>query len=262
MPVLKFKSLDAIPEELRGEATQADGEFTVNVVSSKKLTEFRDNNIRFAQERDEARNALASITSIIGDDVEKFKKEFPELVATAQQVKDGKLKTSGDIEAEVANRTKSVKDSLEAQLKESGTKLSQAERAGSEWKSKYERSVLHQQITNAVVGKDSLANPEALPDILSRAEGTFVVQPDGSLVAKKGDTVIYGADGASPMSPKEWIAKLVADAPYLGKSSSGGGAPGNREGGNTPYGMTKEAFQALSPEERITRHREAQMKRA
>lgn len=261
MPILTFPTLDAIPEELRGEATQADGKFSVNVVSSKKLTEFRDNNIRFQQERDAAVGILGKLKPVIGDDVDKFLTTYPEMLTTVQQVKDGKLKASGDIDATIAERTKQQRESYETQLREAGTKFTAAERAAADWKNKFERSVLHQRITNAVVGKDSIANPEALPDILARAESVFVVRPDGAVVPMKGDAVIYGSDGASPMTEKEWLTKLVADAPYLGKSSSGGGAPGSRDTGNDRYGMTQAAFQALAPEERIALHRKAQTQR-
>jgi hypothetical protein len=257
MPDLKFPSLDAIPEGLREVAKQNGNEFVVSVVPSNKLAEFRDNNIELKRQVETLTGTVAAIKPIIGDDIEAFKTRYTEYEQTVQQVKDGKLKGTEAIAAEVENRVKAVRDDLTAQIKTGGTKLSEVSVERDQWKTKYERSVLHQQITNAVVGKDSIANPEALPDILARAEQLFVVEADGSIVPKKGDTILYGSDGASPMSPKEWLTKLVSEAPYLGKASAGGGANGNRNSGDQ-YGMSGADFAKLSPGERIKRHREAQ----
>lgn len=260
MPDVIFTALEQIPEGLREDAKQVDGKFVVNLVPAKKLTEFRDNNINLSRERDELKSKYEAVIPLIGDDPTKFATELNELRSTAQLVKDGKLKGSEAIQAEVENRIKTQRETLEGQLREAGQKLQATDSDRNQWKTKYEKSVLHQKITNAVIGKDSVANPEALPDILARAEQLFVVQPDGNIVPKKGDTIIYGSDGASPMSPTEWLTKLVSESPYLGKSSAGGGANGGRDGGNK-FGMTDEAFQKLPPQERIKLAREAASKR-
>lgn len=261
MPELTFDKLDAIPEDLRGDAKQTDGgKFVVNVVSSKKLVEFRDNNINLSRERDELKQKYGAIAPLIGDDPTKFTAELTELRSTAQLVKDGKLKTSEAIETEVVNRSKAKTESLETQLRETAQKVQTLSEEAGGWRSKYEKSVLHQQITNVIVGKDSIANPEALPDIIARAERVFQVQPDGSIVPKQGDQVIYGSDGATPMSPKEWLTKLVAEAPYLGKPSAGGGANGGRDNGKKFGGLSEAEFNKLPPQERMRRAREAEMK--
>jgi len=255
MPDITFTSLDQIPDGLKEYAKQADGKFVVNVVPNAKLTEFRDNNIKFAQERDAAKATVEALTAIVGSDPEKFKAELVDLRSTAQKVKDGQLKGSDAITKEVEARLEAATASLKTQLSEMGTKLNTSETASMSWKAKFERQVLREHITAAVVAKDSIANPAALGDIISRAEQVFRVKDDG-IVPMKGDTIIYGADGASPMTPKEWLTKLVETAPYFGKESSGGGA-GTKQGDAAYGGLSREAFQALSPEERITRARSA-----
>ena len=258
MPDFTFDKLDAIPEELRGDVKQVDGKFVVNLVSNKKLVEFRDNNIALAQERDQLKSRVVAYTSL-GEDPAKLSDEVKELRTVAQQVKDGKLKGTADIEAEVANRSKAVRESLEAQVREKAAAAQNAEAAAGTWRSKFDNLTLNQHVTNAVIGTDSIANPSALPDIISRAARVFQVQPDGSIVPKDGDTIIYGADGVKPMTPKEWLVKLVAEAPYLGKSSSGGGAGGGGAGSyETKYGMSEEAFNKMSPEQRVQMARKAQ----
>lgn len=253
MPDLIYDSLEAIPEGLREDAKQNDAKkFVVTVVSNKKLAEFRDNNIALRQKVDGYEPKIAAYTAL-GDDPAKLAAELTELRTVAQQVKDGKLKGSDAVDAEVEKRIKERMTGKDDAISDLQRKLQAAAADGTTWKGKYEQSVLNQQITNAVIAADSVANPAALPDILSRAANLFVVQPDGSIIPKKGDQVIYGADGVNPMGVKEWLTKLVQEAAYLGKSSTGGGANGGNAGGNVAqkFGMSQEAFDKLPASERI-----------
>lgn len=260
MPDLSFDSLDAVPEGLREDAKQNGDKFVVTVVSNKKLAEFRDNNIALRQKVDGI-EPLVSAYRALGEDPAKLAAELQELRTTAQQVKDGKLKGTDTIEQEVERRAKERLTGKDEAIADLQRKLQTAATEGTTWKTKYERSVLDQQITNAVIAADSVANPAALPDILSRAAGLFIVQPDGSIIPKKGDQVLYGADGVNPMSVKEWLTKLVQEAAYLGKPSSGGGANGGNAGGGVAqkYGMSEAAFNSLPAQERIRLARKAGM---
>lgn len=262
MPDVTFASLELIPEGLREDAKQVGDKFVVNLVANKKLAEFRENNITISRERDEIKTKYERVVPIIGEDVEKFVTELTEARTLAQQVRDGKLQGTDKVESEV---TKRVELRLEGQKIERAnleTKLNSVTNESVSWRHKFERAVLDQQITGAVISKDSVANPEALPDILARASGVFAVQVDGSVLAKKADgTTVYGADGVTPLSPHEWLTGLVASAPYLGKASAGGGANGGRPGGGVDqtYGMSTADFQKLPPTERIRLARQAEM---
>lgn len=255
MPDITFDALEKIPDGLREYAKQSDGKYVVSVAPNVKLQEFRDNNINLAKERDTYKGKWEAVSPIIGDDVDGFKTRYTEYDTMVQQVKDGKLKGSDAIQKEVDARVKAVSEGYTTQLKDLSTKLTNLSGDRDTWKSKFERSVLHREITNAVVAKDSPANPEALPDITARFERLFTVSPDGKLIPKRGDEVIYGADGASPMSPKEWLTKEIMASPYLGKASTGGGAGGGRGSGDS-FGMSQADFQKLSPQQRITMARE------
>jgi hypothetical protein len=81
----------------------------------------------------------------------------------------------------------------------------------------------------------------------------FKVDANGQLVAKDGDAIIYGADGATPMSPSEWVrGKLREQAPYFYKNSSGGGATGGGTAGDAKFGGMAEAeFRKLAPEKKL-----------
>lgn len=261
MPDIFFSSEDEAPEGLRETLVkdEASGKFKINVVPNAKLAEFRENNTNLLKERDTLKAQVESVLPLVGEDPEAFKSELTQLRATAQQVADGKLKGSDVVQKEVEARVKSMEDSYQSQLQELGTKLAASQEFGQEMSGRYSSSVRDREITNAVLDAESGANPTALPDILSRASSIFQVAKDGSLVPRNGDTVIYGADGATPMSPKEWLGQLLEKAPYLGKSSAGGGAAGG-EGKAKFGGMSEKDFNALTPQRRMALHREQQSK--
>ena len=58
MPEIVFESLDKVPEGLREHAKEEEGKVKVNVVPKNKLDEFRETNIKLAQERDSLKSAF------------------------------------------------------------------------------------------------------------------------------------------------------------------------------------------------------------
>jgi hypothetical protein len=256
MPDIKYQTKDAIPEGLREYAKEADGGFVVSVVPKTKLDEFRENNINIARERDELQNKITSYESIVGEDVGQFKENLEVLKKTHQQVQDGKLKGNEAIEAEVNRRLTDVKTNYESQLREAGAKLQTLEHSRSDFETKFKRSLIDREITNAVLHPESGVNPAALPDILTRAYGLYNVTDDGKLVAKQGDAVVYGADGVTPMQPKEWLSKVLEASPYLGKQSTGGGAAG-ANGKQTYGGLAQSEFDKLPAQQRLALARSA-----
>jgi hypothetical protein len=222
MPEIKFKTKDEIPEEFRAEAKEADGAFTVNVVLNTKLAEFRDRNIAVMQERDGLKAKVTTFETLIGADPEKFKAELEALRAVDQQVKDGKLTSSKAIDEEVSRRLNEGKTGYETQIKTLASERDNERRSRETVEQKYKRSIIDREVTNAALSGEAGINPAALPDILTRAHGIFQVGDNDALVAKKGDTILYGSDGVNPLSPKEWLKKLVLEAPHFTKLSSAG----------------------------------------
>lgn len=250
MPEISFDSQESIPDGIREYAKQNDdGKWVVNVAPNEKLVEFRDNNIKFRNEIDQLKATVSRFNSIAEDPTE-LADELSRLREVDQSVKDGKLKGNDAVAREVETRVKQMEESYKAQINELGGKLQSAIEEGGEAKRAYRQSVLDREVTNAVMSKDSGANPEALPDFLSRASRTFTVTEKGQVVAMDGDAVLYGADGATPMSPKEWLGKIIEEAPYLSKSSAGGGAAGSR-GEEKFGGMSADEFNKLSPQRRM-----------
>jgi hypothetical protein len=95
---------------------------------------------------------------------------------------------------------------------------------------KLRRTYVDRALTDVVLDESMGVHPKALADILGRAYQVFEVSDDGKLTPKRGEAVVYGADGVTPMSPKEWVQSLKEDAPYFFKGSNGGGSNGG-EGG-------------------------------
>lgn len=255
MPDMIFDALDKVPEGLREHAKEQDGKVIVKVVPQAKLEEFRNTNITLAQERDALKAQFEPLRGLIGEDVKAFETELTELRTTAQKVKDGSLKGTDAIQAEVAQRVAQMKGDYERQLTEKANEATAWKNKAAEADQKFRRSLVDRAVTDAVLNEKSGAEPRALPDILSRAYAVFRVEDDGKLVAKDGEAVIYGSDGATPMSPAEWLGKLREQAPYFFKNSNGGGASGSQ--GTKDYGgMSKADFQKLPASERLRIARE------
>lgn len=249
MAELKFKTKEEIPTDLQAAAKEdGAGGFIVTVVSNDKLKEFRDNNVALLQERDALKASNEAFASL-GQDPAKLAAELSELRSVAQQVKDGSLKGNTAVTAEVEARLKAAKEDYERQIRELGQKLTVSETKMTEANTKFKRSILDREVTNAVLAEDSGVNPAALPDILHRASSLYQVTDEGKLVPKNGDAVVYSQDGVSPMPPKEWLSKVLVDAPYLGKTSAGGGANGGD--GKAKHGLNPADFDKLSPVDRI-----------
>jgi hypothetical protein len=254
MPDLTFDSLEAVPEGLKEFAKKTDaGSFVVKVVPQVKLDEFRETNVTIAKERDALKLFREQMAPIVGENPSEFAARVAELTKLEQQVKDGALKGTDAISVEVQNRVAAMKSDFERQNGETAAQLAEARRREAAANDRYNRSIVDRAVTDAVVHESSGALPSALQDILLRARGVFTVDAAGKLVAKDGEAIIYGSDGASPMTPLEWMQKLRSQAPYFFKSSNGGGAAGgNGLGGEGFKGpLSKVDFDKLGPVERI-----------
>lgn len=255
MPVFKFKTKEEVPAELHDQIKEAADKtgFEINLVANAKLDEFRQNNINVSKERDELKGFKDKVSPLLGEKtVEDWAKEIGELTGIAQKVKDGTLKASDAIEAEVTKRTETMRGTLESQIASKA-----AESAA--WKAKAEagETKLRQfQVDNAI---NALAadpniglNPKATADVLSRARAVFEVQADGSLIPKRNGEVIRGENGVDPMTPTEWIKNLRKEAEYYFLGSKGGGAGGDSTAGKAQFGGMAEAdFNKLPPMERL-----------
>lgn len=257
MPVLKYTRKEDVPADLVAHAKDENGVFVVNIVPAAQFEELRTQATQVAQERDTLNTALSAYKRVAGDDPTAFATEVQNLRGLQTRVNDGKLKTSDEIAAEVERRTREAVSAHQEQVTQFQTQLGNLATQNKDLDARYRRSVVDQAITNAVLAENSPVNPAALPDILTRAYNTFQVADNGQVIARAGERVIYGSDGVTPMAPGEWLATVLKDAPYLGKSSAGGGALGS-QGGQKIGGMSADDLYKLPPGEMINQFRKSQ----
>ena len=258
MPTIRFDSLDQVPEGLQDIAKSVEGEdsaVTVDVVAKGKLDEFRDNNIELSKERDQMIAKMEQMESLIGDDPEAFKAELDELRQMKERVEAGELKESRALEEAVGKRTEEMRKSFE-ERQQTVTKELAA------WKQKYEalqdsykKEKVKNELRAAAVDHKEDPNPvglhpQAVDDVIQRGLKVFSVGDDGKITASDGEATIYGADGVTPMTPREWMHKLREEAPYFFEKTSGG-----EGGGDQPKkvvgNMTREQIAELSASERL-----------
>jgi hypothetical protein len=250
MPILTYESLDAVPEGLRESAKTEGDKVTVNVVPQQKLEEFRDKNIELLKERDALKGQVDTLAPIIGDDPEAFTANLTELRAMEQRVKDGQLTEGRKVEEEILRRTDDMRKTLEEQVrgaqKETGAWKTRAEQLDSTLK----RTLVTSTIKDAAIDPEAGVLPGAIGDILRRAQDVWRAGDDGKVLAYQGDLQLYGADGGSPLTPKEWIAKLKEETPHYFKGTQGGGAGGATEQ-RGQHGKTPQEVKAMSANDRL-----------
>lgn len=256
MPDILFSSAEDLPEELRPFAKEAEGgKIVINLVPNERLKEFRDNNVKIVQERDDLKTRLADIETVLPNfDKAKTPAELAELRSIQKRVKDGELTESKAIEEALQERTKELRKSLEDQLAARGKALTDAEKARQLAESKIKQQAVKIAMRDAINDPKAGVVPSAVDDIIQRALSTFTVDDEEKLTPKQGGAVLYGADGVTPMSPLEWLGTLKDTSPHLFKQSNGGGTGAAEQKFN---GFSKAEFEKLSPEQKIAAHNEA-----
>lgn len=249
MPEIFFDALDKVPEGLREHAKEVDGKVVVNVVAKVKVDEFRENNVKLAQQRDELDAAVQRAKAILGDDFDAAAQEIDGVRQIAKRVKDGELVENKGLEEALAERTKQMREGYEVQIRTLSGEVGawKQKAAGSE--QRWKKGIVDRAVTDAALDEKLGVNPKALPDIISRAHNFFVVDDNDKLIPKQGDAIVYGADGTTPMSVSEWLGKLREDTPFFFKGSGGGGAGGSAD---PKYGgMAKQDFDKLSGKQKL-----------
>ena len=144
---------------------------------------------------------------------------------------NGKLKIASEgsseekvnqlVETALGKRTKAMKDDFDTNI---GTMTKRAETA---------EGSLSSLLVNDAVSREAIAagvQDTALTDVLTRANKVFKVV-GGKATPYDGDEIIYGTDGTTPLTVKDWLAGQAVSAPHLFKPSEGGGANNEHKGG-------------------------------
>ncbi|AXQ68268.1 head scaffolding protein [Caulobacter phage CcrBL10] len=240
-----------VPEGLREVAKQVDGsdKFSVNVVAAKTIDEFRDNNIKISKERDALLEKLGIYEPIVGEDPAAFTTRLAELQSIAQRVADGDLKEGRSLDEALQKRTEEMRKQYDEQLQKTGKDRAAWQAKHDDLEKRFKQSLVSNAITAAAMAQGSGVDPTAISDVVRSGLDVFKVDDQGRLTPYAGDAPIYGADGVTPMTAKEWLAKLKEEKPYFFFNSSGGGAGGDKT--KTVHGVTAEKLKGMSAAERL-----------
>lgn len=262
MPLLTYDSKAAIPDGLgenAKEITEGDlkGKWQINVVPKEKLDEFRENNTTLAKKAETLEAQVKGIIEAAGGkfdgfEIEAFKTAQEEMRTLVQGIKDGKIKPS-ELEAELARRTDAMREKHDRDLQAKQVEIATIKGEKDTLDKQFRRTFIDRAISQVIADDTVGVQPMAMMDIANRAYGLFTVEESGKLVPKREGQTVWGEDGATPMTVKEWVStELRKDAPHYFKPSKGGGAAGGGSGGSPDLGgHTQEAFNKLRPEERL-----------
>jgi regulator of replication initiation timing len=250
MPELIYEAQDQIPEALKTITVEKDGKWVANVVPKTELDDFRNRNIEISRDRDNLTSVIGRLTTDVGLDLENldgFVTSFAELKDVKQQVEDGKLVKDTSLAQAVEAKTGEMKRTFEGQINGLKNENTSLKGENEKLKSGLNRSIVDREVMQAVNDPQSGALPEATRQILREAYETFSIE-DGKLVAKdKDNNVLYGTDGATVMTPLEWLHKLQETSPFFFKQAQGGGGGGGGGGGS----LTAAQLAAMTPEEKM-----------
>ena len=96
-------------------------------------------------------------------------------------------------------------------------------------------------------------NSDAVEDAILRGSGLFVIDDDGSIVAKKDGQVVFGRDGKTPYSISEWLEEIKPNTlHWYADQNKGGAAPGVKNMNSKSKTMQRAQFDKMSSYEKMT----------
>jgi len=218
-----IQKLDDVAEALRGEYEEKNGVFVLKLEgehplvteANTKLVEFRDNN----------RTLNGKVTDLTGQ-LDKFKDIDP--------VEHGKLKAKiAELEKAGVTSKDSVAEQILKAVKEAVEPLKEQLRIREESEKAAQALVIQKNLESSIreIGVKAEVDDRAMEDFIHRGLKIFK-NVDGKVVARNGnDTPIFSKTNVTEeLGMEEWAEGLRKDAPFLFKTSKGGGAPGSGPG--------------------------------
>lgn len=253
MPELIYDAAEAVPAALKDIAKEKDGKWVANVVAKSELDDFRTRNVDVSKERDALTSKVGRLTTDLAldpEDLDTFVTEVTELREIKQQVEDGKLVKDTSLSAALESKTAEMKRAYDNQVSDLQNKVKSFSTENEQLKGDLNTTRVDNAVTGAINDPNSGALPAATQQILREARDVFSLDENGKLVAKDRDgNTLYGSDGATVMTPMEWLVKQQEVTPFFFKQAQGGGS----NGGDGPSGttLTPERLASMSPEEKM-----------
>jgi len=154
--------------------------------------------------------------------------EITELNAFKAQIEnsaDAKLISEGKLDEVISRRVERMR--LDFDTKSSGL-TKQVETLTNEkdaLTTKYDNFKIHEHIRNEAIKAKVL--PGAIEDILSRSNGMFQIDADGSIVSRDSNGNIRTNEEGSPIDTTNFVNELKTTAPHYWPQSQGGGSVGS-----------------------------------
>lgn len=155
------------------------------------------------------------------------------LVDRMRNDEETKLLAEGKIDDVVNRRVENMKKDHTSQLEALSNKLKDYENEIKQRDHYLTELVIDHQIKDAYTSLDF--EPAALDDIVRYARTIFKMDENRNAVPRDPATgsLIFGKDGKTPISAREWLENLAEKKPYLKRPSKGGGSQGGRSGQGT-----------------------------
>lgn len=141
-----------------------------------------------------------------------------------EENEDAKLIKDGKIEELLEKKTSKLRSDHESKILELQQQLEEASHVGTSFKSMFETKMVEDEIRAAALKAD--VRPEALFDIMTRANSIFSFGEDGSVEARDKDGGLKKVKDDIVMTPDNWIESLKDTAPHYWPASVGAGATG------------------------------------
>ena len=258
MATIIYDTLSAVPEDLQDSAKEVEGKYEVSVVHSGKVKEFRDNNIAVTKERDSLQAALAQYEDVTGvtlPDLETgklsdFAKALEGLRATKKKVDDHELVENTSLEEAAAARVTEVTNNMKEQLAAMAKDRDAHKSAREASDQRANAMMVENAVRLAASDPDVAMIDKAVRMVLPSALQTFKVDDDGKVTPRSRDgTTIYGSDGVTPKSIKEWLLEQREENDFLFKGSKGGGASGSYD--KSTGRLSAAEIEKMKPSERM-----------
>lgn len=239
------QDLEEVPEALKPFYSQLeDGSYELLVegkVSGAKLAEFRNTNTELMRKMSEKDTKLAAYEAI-NDDPAKLGDEYKSLRGVAKRVADNELVEKKGLEEAVLQRTTEMRATFDGQVKALQDRLGIVESERDQAAQRFTRSVIDRALTDAALAGG--VQPQAIPDVLNRAKDAgWALNEQGKLILTVNGVMAFGADGASPLTPKEWVNGALKDtASHFFATPHGLNATGGSGGGGSKNPFTKDGW--------------------
>lgn len=225
-----LESLDNVASDLQQfYAKQTDGKYKLDVSGIDDAAQLKRKNQELLAEKAKIAEKLKAYDALekSPEDLAKLNARMADLEEKERLMTEKKLIESGEIEKLFESRTDKMRRDHENQVK----KLTEAQATQQTELEAYRMKLTQITIENGIIAAANevgTPRPEALQDIIARGMRIFKLDDNGAPVPHdKNGEIIFGSNGAKPLTMAEWAADEHERASFLWLSSSGGGAKGS-----------------------------------